>query len=225
MSEDKIDYAKARVKTPVGRVSFPFVFEPDTDDDSGKEKYRCSLLFKKKTDLTKMKKALFYAAKFGFPGKSEKELKDMVNAVFRDGDGKENLQGYAGHWFVTASSKDQPPVVQKDEDGALTKLTTKQEFYAGCYAVAMLVAAPYGHTKESQKFTKGKKGVTFYLNGLEKKGDGAKFGGGPSVQDMFGDDEDVVNDFEDEMESTGDNPDDYNEDGDDGNGNDDMDFL
>lgn len=220
MADDKIDYTKSRVKTPVGRVSFPFVFEPDEGDDDGKAKYRCSLLFKKTTDLTKLKKALFYAAKFGFAGKPDAELKAMVNAVFRDGDGKENLEGYEGHYFITASSKDQPAVVQKDEDGALIKLTTKQEFYAGCYAVAVLVASPYGHTKESLKFTKGKKGVTFYLNGLEKKGDGAKFGGGPSIQDMFGDDDDVENDFKDEMESTGDDKDDYNTETDE-----DLDFL
>ncbi len=56
----KAEYAALRtVTTPKFRVSFPSVFEPNVYKDQ-KPKYQLACLFDETTDLTPLKKAVFF---------------------------------------------------------------------------------------------------------------------------------------------------------------------
>ncbi len=169
--------------TPKFRVSFPNVFEPKSFEN-GPLKYSITMLFDKDTDLTALKKAA-HNAKLEAWGPKEKWPKNL-RSPFRDGNEKENLQGYQDCIFVSASSKQRPGVIDKNKE----PITAEDEtFYAGCYARATLIAFAYD--------TAGNKGVSFALQNIQKLADGEQFSGKKSAADDF----DVVEDASDDKES------------------------
>lgn len=167
---EKMDIKEKKCMTPEFRVSFPQVFEPKAFQ--GQEpKYSVVMLFDKKTDLKALKDAAFNAAKemWGEKAKWPKNFK----MPFRDGDEKADQLGYAGKIFVTATSKKRPGVVNQKLDD----IVNKEEFYAGCYARAVLIAFAYSKA--------GNAGVSFALQHVQKLRDGEKFGGGKAARDEF----------------------------------------
>lgn len=177
--------------TPKFRVSFPNVFEPKSFQN-GPLKYSITMLFDKDTDLKELKRAA-HNAKIEAWGSNKDKWPKGLRSPFRDGDEKENLDGYSGCIFVSASSKQRPGVVDKNKE----PITAEDEsFYAGCYARATLIAFAYD--------TAGNKGVSFALQNLQKIADGEQFSGKRSAADDF----DVVEDESDKSEN-------YEEDSDD----------
>jgi len=178
---NKMDIAKKKVITPIFRVSFPQVFTPKQFGDQ-KPKYSLTMLFDKKTDIKTIKQAAFNAALEQF-GSKERFPKNM-KWPWRDGDQKEDVAGYAGHIFISASAKEssQPGLVDKDRQPILNE----RDFYAGCYARAELIAFYYDQ--------QGNKGVSFSLQNIQKWKDGEAFSGRKNAEDVFDDLEDDSDD-------------------------------
>lgn len=180
---NKTDIEKKKCLTPEFQVSFPHVFEAQTAFPGQEAKYSVVMLFDKKENLDVLKKAVFNAAveKFGPKEKWPKGLR----LPFRDGDEKQDLGGYAGRIFVSATSKMKPGLV----NGRLEEIIAREEFYAGCYARATLIAFAYDKA--------GNKGVSFSLQNLQKTKDGTPFSGRRKASDEF----EAIDDGSDKPES------------------------
>lgn len=192
---DKMDITKKMVVTPKFRVSYPSVFQPKAFE--GQEpKYSVTMLFDKKTDIAAVKKAAFNAAVEKWGPKKEKWPK-FKNRTIRDGDEERpDTEGYGGCVFATATAKKKPIVV----NGRRDPIDDPDQFYAGCYARAELLAFAYDE--------KGNRGVGFVLRKLQKVADGDEFGGGRPVDEVFdeiddGSEEDMDSDDSDDMDDMG----------------------
>jgi hypothetical protein len=162
--------ATKRCMTPEFRVSFPSMFKPKAFE--GQEaKFGLTMLFPKTTDLKELKRAAFNAAveKWGTKDKWPKNLR----LPFRDGNEKADMEGYKDTTFVSATSKQQPGLVNK----AVEEIISEAEFYPGCYARATLIAFAYDQ--------KGNKGVSFSLQNVQKIRDGKSFSGRRKASDEF----------------------------------------
>lgn len=167
----KMDIVKKKCVTPEGRVSFPAVTKPKAFQDQ-EPKYSLTLLFPKKTDLSKLKLAAENACTEKW-GDDRKKWPKNLRTPFRDGDDREDTPGYEGHIFITASSKTQPGLVNQ----SLQPILNETEFYAGCYARAELLAFAYD--------TAGNRGVSFLLQNIQKLRDGQPFSGRKAAADVF----------------------------------------
>jgi hypothetical protein len=102
----------------------------------------------------------------------------------KDGDAATNKEGtlysekdpvIKGHYFIGASSQNKPAVVNAGN----FPITDANEVYSGCWCEVALNVYTYDSPG---------KGVTLGLNGVRKRKDDERIGGGPpSVKDMFGD--------------------------------------
>lgn len=153
------------VVTPKGRFSFPHLAKPDTEGQYADSRYKVTILIPKDADITKIKQAVMACAKAAWPGKKLKPSDLML--PLRDGDEKDNLDGYPGHWFITAKSK--RPVTCVD---IARENLAPEEVYGGCYGRCVLTAMSYEQ--------KGKPGVTFLLDTVQKIEEGERFGKGGS---------------------------------------------
>lgn len=166
-----------RLVTPEGRISFPKVYKPEAYEDQ-EPKYSCVLLISKKADMTPFKKAI-HAAKLKTWGTDESKW-PKVPSPLRDGDEKEDLDGYAGHYFLTASNKQRPAIVDRN----LAPISEDSgDFYAGCYG--RLAIRAYAWEFKGKNGAVMKRGVSFALDHVQKLRDGEPFSGKPKVEDVF----------------------------------------
>ncbi len=167
----KNKYELTQVRTPEFRAAFAYVFKPRAAmDPTQPAKYSIVMLFPKSADLSALKKAAEAAVFAKWGDKIPKNLKNP----FRDGAEKEDLDGYAGHIFITASSKMRPGVV----DGQLNPISEESgAFYSGCYCKATINAFAYD--------VNGNRGVSFGLNNIQKTRDGEPFSGRRKAEDEF----------------------------------------
>jgi hypothetical protein len=166
----KKEFTGVNVVTPVCRLAFPHVFEKVTNFN-GKEEYSITMVFDKKTDMSTLKNALIKAAKNEFG--EDVDLKTLDLKRIRDGNEMERDE-FKNAWIVRAKTVlSQPGVV----DAQLNKILDPTEIYSGVYAIVALTAKAY---------TQPSKGVTFYLNHVQKVKDGTPFvGGGSKAEDVF----------------------------------------
>jgi hypothetical protein len=189
MATDKKSSVEAKkCVTHEFRLSFPALITPKSFEDQA-AKYSLTMLFPKSVDLGKpaagqansLKKAAFNAAteKWGPREKWPKNLR----MPFRDGDvDRSETDGYAGHFFVSASSKNQPGIVGP----SLQPILNERDIYAGCYCRAEVIAFAYD--------TKGNKGVSFSLQNVQKLRDGEPFSGRKDAASVFDSVEDTSED-------------------------------
>lgn len=188
------DLEKRRLITPEFRVSYPSIFEKSAYED-GTPEYSLTALFPKNVDLKPLKKAALAAAieKFGEEFKSWPEKKkSRFRWPWRDGDKeKSDSPEYEGMYFVKFSAKkNKPGLVDKKTKPILDE----EDFYAGCYARAEIVA--YAYEKA------GNLGVSFDLWNVQKLRDGEPFSGrrDPSeVFDALEDDDELEDESDDEL--------------------------
>lgn len=177
MSKEKMPIEKKKVLSPEFRVSFPHVFEKHTGFEGQEAKYSLVMLYDKKTDLKDLKRAAFNAAieKWGPKESWPKNLR----LPFRDGNEKTDLAGYENTVYVSASSKLAPQVIgNKKVDGQFPRLEDgTDQFYAGCYARATLIAFAYDKA--------GNRGVSFSLQNVQKLRDGDQFSGRKNADQEF----------------------------------------
>lgn len=172
--------------SPEATAIFVYVWEPrESMNEGGAAQYSVSLLFKKKQDLTALRKAVATAAieKFGTGAIKDGVLTSKYKDPFREADDMENpIPGYSGGVFITAKSKTKPGIVDTD----LEQITDPMDFYPGCVCRASIV--PFAFDK------KGSKGVTFLLNNLQKIKEGDRLDGRKRAEDEF----DAVEDSDDD---------------------------
>ena len=173
-------------KVVTGKVRFSYVnvFEPRAVEEGQEPKYSVSILIPKtdKATLAKIERAIEAAKQQGLSmwgGKVPANLKTPL----RDGDtDRPDDPAYHGHYFINASSKIKPGVV----DAQLNPIIDPTEFYSGCYGRASINFFPFNKA--------GNRGVAAGLNNLQKLADGDFLGGRSRPEDDF---EPVLDDADD----------------------------
>jgi hypothetical protein len=158
-------YGKA-FTTPIGRVSFPYVFERAKALEPGKEgKYEITLLIPKSEDISVIRASMENVAKEAFGAKFQ-GLDNLKHPPIRDGDDKGAGDPAFGHWVIRAKTSKRPLVV----DGSRTRIEQKEQLYGGAFGRINVTPASYSLPTSW--------GVTLYLNAVQKVRDGERFGGG-----------------------------------------------
>jgi hypothetical protein len=168
-----------KVVTGKVRLSYVHIFEPfKQGDDDGEGKYSCVILIPKKDKqtLSKIRAAIKAAAEQGKNSKFDGKIPKNLATTLHDGDDEDTLEKnpeYENHYYMSISSKTRPGVVDSDVD----PIMDSTEVYSGCYARVSINAFPYNY--------KGKKGVSFGLNHVQKLADGDYLGGRSRAEDDF----------------------------------------
>lgn len=177
---------KPRLHSPIGIACFVHVFKPEQPGEKAKSKdpkYKMMLVIDKstwKSDEAKALKAACVAAaeaKFGADAK-EKIKKGKLKMPWRDASDYGD-EGYGfpfdqeGAVMLNFSSREQPGVV----DRKAKPLMKESEFYAGCKARVSYGVWAYD--------TDGNRGVTLFLNNVQKVADGERLAGRPDAEDDF----------------------------------------
>jgi hypothetical protein len=167
-----------KVVTGTVRLSYVHLLEPYAQGDSDEEKYSCVILIPKSdtATLNKIKAAIKAATEQGRNSKFEGKVPPNLAVTLRDGDEEGDLEKnpeYEGHMFMSISSKTRPGLVDKD----LNQIMSADDIYSGVYARVSMNAFPYNF--------KGKKGISFGLNHVQKVRDGDFLGGRSRAEDDF----------------------------------------
>ena len=187
-----------KITTPVFRMSFPKLANAEAFQEGAKKNFSLTMLFDKKQDLAKMKAGIVQAANEAFGGKAK--WPKGLSLPWRDGDEKEDFDGYAGHYYCSAKTQQRPVCIDRDK----TKIEVdeiEEKLYGGCYARAVVIAKAV--QSGSDYF------ITLYLQGVQFVRDGERFGGGVNVDEDF--------DELEELEDDANDPDNYEDDSDDDN--------
>lgn len=161
--------------TPEFRVAFPKVFKPERNDLNGKDEFSLVALFPKDADLSALKAAIKQAAINQWGQKLPPNLRNPL----RDGEEKRKddgsiSAGFEDALFATMKCQKRPGVV----DEKVQDIIDESEFYGGCWARANVHVKAYDQ--------KGNKGVSIYLNHVQKVRDDDSFGQGRvSAQQTF----------------------------------------
>lgn len=150
------------------RMSYVHVFKAKAATEGGEPKFSVSLIIPKKdkAGIAKINAAIKAAAEEGkatcFKGKMPKNLK----LPLRDGDEEREDEAYAKSYFLNASSKTRPGIVDENRD----EILDEEGFYSGCYGKASINFYPFS--------VNGNNGVAVGLNNLMFVKDGERLGGG-----------------------------------------------
>ena len=166
-----------KLVTPVGRCSFPTLKEPKAFGEAS-PKYSVQILFDKKTDLSPLKKAVKAAIENKWGAKVPKKLE----LPFKDGNDKEDLEGYQDMIFITASSKFAPTLFDKNKN----QIMDPEDIYAGSYIRASVNVYAWDYVEPTTKKVI-KPGVSFTLNAVQLVKDGEKFSKRGNAVDDFDD--------------------------------------
>ena len=148
-----------KIVTPIGRVQYGHLAEPNNHPDFGSGKYEAVLLIEKTTDVSAFRTALEDLAKKAFPDKDLSEVKLPMD----DGDTKpEKWEGFAGHIFIKPKSKDPVKLVGPQKNPIVAS-----DLYNGAFARMRVTPATY--------VLAGNAGITLYLDSVQKVEDGDKF--------------------------------------------------
>ena len=173
-----------KVITGKVRLSYAHLFKPVALSEDQDPKYSVCLLIPKsdKATLKKINAAIEAAKQAGsslWGGKVPNNLKTPL----RDGDEERpNQPEYENCYFINASSKTAPGVVDKDVQPVLDST----EVYSGCYARASVNFYPFNKA--------GNRGIACGLNNIQKLADGDCLGGRSRAEDDF----DAIEDDDDE---------------------------
>lgn len=174
------------------RLSYVHVFKPTAIEEGQEPKFNVSVIIDKddKFTLDRYKKAIKHvtekAVKEIYGGKMPKKWKTPL----RDGDeDKEDDEAYAGKFFIGATSKRRPKVVDKDFE----EIIDPEDLYSGSYARVCINFYAYD--------VAGNKGVAAGLESIMKLSDGEPLGGGGgNVHDDFGDDYEDDDEDDDDLD-------------------------
>ena len=153
------------------RFSYPRVFEPRVDEQSGKAKYSCCILIGKdnKEALQLIEDATRAAAKKGADKFWKGKIPANLKKPLRDGDTDHPEDpAFEGMMFLNASNPYKPKVAARDEFG-IVSVEDPMDFYAGCYGAVTLEFFPYE--------AKGNKGVGVSLGNVIKLREGEHLAG------------------------------------------------
>jgi hypothetical protein len=173
-----------KVTTGKVRLSYAHLFQPHAIEGN-EPKYSVSLLIPK-TDtetLKAIKEAVEQVKKDGatkWGGKVPATLKTPL----RDGDAERpDDEAYKGCYFLNASSKNKPGVVDQN----VQPILDATEVYSGCYGRVTLNFYAYSAS--------GNKGIAAGLGNVQKLADGEPLGGFTRAEDDFESVESAEDDF------------------------------
>lgn len=148
-----------KITTPAFRVSFPSVFTPayfdahtktttfpkPGDPNYEKAKYVVTMLIPKSVGIKDIERIVEDAYNEQWPNPKNKPDKEGKNFDWpiEDGD-KSKLEGYEGMWVIKAKSKKKPGIVDEN----LQPLTSEDQFFAGRWARATVVAYSYDNARQ-----------------------------------------------------------------------------
>jgi hypothetical protein len=164
-----------RVVTPVGRLSFPKIFKAESYKGQP-AKFSASIIFKGETDediAPELKKAV-HAAKVKAWGEDKTKWPKKIVSPFHFGnEDKPDVDGYADSYYITASNKHRPEVVNRQ----LEPISEESgDLEAGHFVRLALRAYAY---------TEPKCGITFSLESVMKVKDGPTFSGKEKAEVAF----------------------------------------
>ncbi len=166
-----------KITTPLGRLSFPSIFEKTAAPGSDKLKWSTVFLIPKSTDVQPIRDLMKRAVLKKWPNGVIPKNTDgsPFNNALKDGDTKD-YEGYKDHHFFTASTVNKAPGVIDDQRKVIID---RSEIYAGCYAYLSINAYAWSHM--------GKNGVSIGLQHVMKWKDGTPFASGSSAESDFAD--------------------------------------
>ena len=173
-----------KVITGKCRASFVHIFEPQSINGSD-PKYSMSLIIPKSDSKTigAIKAAIDEAIQNGISGKWGGKRPPNLKLPLRDGDiDRPDDENYQEHFFVNASSKDAPQVV----DRHVQPVTDPMMVYSGCYCNVSVNFYAFN--------ANGNRGVAAGLGNVQFVKDGDRLSGKASAESDFDalDDEDVL---------------------------------
>lgn len=170
------------VKSPLARMSYVNVFEPQEFKD-GKKNYNLVMLIPKTEGVTEARKdpklrEMYAALKAAASEKWGGDMPKVIKLPVKDGDAPregddEPQEAYVGMWVIACTSDRKPGIVGPD----VNYLETEAEFYSGCWAFVSLNSFTWTSHK--------KNGVSFGLRNVQKVRDDEKLGGFTTAHDDF----------------------------------------
>ena len=158
--------APTKITTGKVRLSFVHVSEPHASLPNQEPKFSTMILIPKSDKATVDKiKAAIEAAKDAGKVQWGGKVPAGIKIPLRDGDAERDDALYKSHYFMNASSKLQPGLV----DGQLNEILDKSEIYSGIYGKVSINFYPYS--------VNGNKGIAAGLNNIQKLTDGDPLGG------------------------------------------------
>ncbi len=163
-----------KIVTGKARLSYVNLFQPRAQNEGQEPKYSVCVLVPKTDTATvnKIKAAIEAAKEAGKPtwgGKVPPGLK----VPLRDGDVERDSPEYRGHWFINATSKQRPQVV----DASVQPILNADEVYSGCYGRVSINFYAYNQN--------GNRGVAAGLGNVQKVADGEPLSGRSRAEDDF----------------------------------------
>lgn len=170
-----------KVKLQNVRLAFPKLFKAEQVNGEGDPQFSATFILPKNHPNVKdIENAILQVAKEKWADKADailKKVKAELKTCLKDGDLKADLEGFAGNYFLSASNKTRPYVINRDK----TQLTPDDGvMYAGCYVYAVIDIWAMDN-KFGKRICASLSGVQFY-----KDGD-AFTGGGIASDDDFDD--------------------------------------
>ena len=203
-SDQAVIKDNGRVVTGEVALSYPYLFDPD-QDDNGKDKWSGCFVLPEGADLKPYKKAAFAVvmSKFG-----EEKAKAMVksgeyrliggphHSIRTDVEGR--YEGAVG--FINATRRNGPPAVMTvfpdpDNENKPAKLTDRSRVYPGVIVRAAL--SPYWYDTGTSK------GVAWGLEGVQIIKDGERLDGRVAAADEFEANMDAVASLDDLTDESG----------------------
>jgi hypothetical protein len=173
-----------KVTTGKVRLSYAHLFEPHAIEGN-EPKYSVSVIIPKSdTETLKAIKEAVNEAKEQGKGKFGGKIPANLKTPLRDGDAERpDDEAYKNCYFLNASSKNKPGVVDKNVQPVLDAT----EVYSGCYARLTLNFYPFSAS--------GNKGIAAGLGNVQKLEDGEPLGGFTRAEDDFDSVESAEDDF------------------------------
>ena len=144
-------------------------------------KFGCTLLIEKDdAQVQAIKKTIQSVAAEKWTAKADKELKTLYagdRVCLRDGDTKEEYDGFEGCYFINASSKSKPTIIDRDRSELIP---ANGKPYAGCFVNASIDVWAQDN-QFGRRINASLRGVQFYADG------DAFAGSAPASKDEFED--------------------------------------
>jgi len=164
------------------RLSYVNVWEPQARPGTADEKYSVTILLPKSNTAAKaaLDAAVAAAIEAGVSSKWNGVRPPQIAICVHDGDGPRPSDGQPfgeecrGMWVFTASSKQQPFIV----DANVQPIINKADVYSGCWGRVNVTFFAYNNN--------GRKGIGCALNGLQKLRDDEPLAGRITAEEAFG---------------------------------------
>ncbi|QOR34422.1 DUF2815 family protein [Clostridium sp. 'deep sea'] len=166
---------ETKVTTGLVRFSYLNVWEPRAASEGQDPKYSVSLIIPKsdKKTIKKIEKAIENAKLAGKASKFNGKLPANLKTPLRDGDEERDDEAYENSYFLNATSKTKPGVIDRSGN----RILDQEEIYSGCYGHASINFYAFN--------VNGNKGIACGLNNIMKKEEGEYLGGRSTAESDF----------------------------------------